>query len=153
MRAAVGSVDHVRQVLLTPKWLIGHAVVVALAVVFCRLGWWQWSRYRITHGDLQNLSYALQWPVFAAFGVAMWVRILRDAVRPAEPLRRASRPKLLPPDLDPARVTAAEPGGPGGPAGRPEAAEPAAPDEPDDSHAAYNRYLASLYERDRQEQS
>jgi hypothetical protein len=143
---------RVRQVLLTPKWLIGHAVVVALAVVFCRLGWWQWSRYRITHGDLQNLSYALQWPVFAAFGVAMWVRILRDAVRPAEPQRRASRPRLLPADIGATPGTAAATG-PNGPAGPPGPAGPAASDEPDDAHAAYNRYLASLYERDRQEQS
>jgi hypothetical protein len=140
----------VRRLLLAPKWVFGHVVVLVLAVVFCRLGWWQYSRFRITHGDLQNLSYAVQWPVFAAFGVAMWVRILRDAVRPPELQRRASRPKLLPAE---SAAPAPAAGGAGTPGGTVGPAAPAEDDEPDDAHAAYNRYLASLYERDRQEQS
>ena len=135
-----------RRVLLTPKWLIGHAVVVVLAVTFCRLGWWQFSRYRANHGDLQNLSYAVQWPVFAAFGVVMWGRILRDAVRPPEQQRRAAGPRLRP-----AQPAVLAPAPADAPASQP--VDPADQAEPDDEHAAYNRYLASLYERDRQEQS
>jgi hypothetical protein len=131
----------VRRVLLSPKWLVGHALVIALAVAFCRLGWWQWGRFRQTHGNLQFLSYALQWPLFAAFGVAMWVRIARDSLRPPDPAGRvgaaqARRPSRPPPAPVP------------GPAAGPAADE----DEPDDELAAYNRYLASLYDRDRQEQ-
>ncbi|HVQ90515.1 MAG TPA: hypothetical protein VMU51_05715 [Mycobacteriales bacterium] len=129
-----------RRVLLTPRWLFGHAAVVVLAIVFCRLGWWQFSRYRVSHGDLQNLSYAVQWPVFAAFGVAMWGRILRDAVRPPQRQRHATGPRLRAAEPAPTPVPALP-------------ALPADPAEPDDAHAAYNRYLASLYERDRQEQS
>jgi DNA-binding transcriptional regulator of glucitol operon len=132
----------VRRVLLAPRWVLGHVVVLVLAVVFCRLGWWQYSRFRITHGDLQNLSYAVQWPVFAAFGIAMWVRILRDAVRPPELQRRATGPKLLPAEPDATPQPEPTPGPP-----------VVEDDEPDDAHAAYNRYLASLYERDRQEQT
>jgi DNA-binding transcriptional regulator of glucitol operon len=130
----------VRRVLLAPKWLVGHVLVLVVAVAFCRLGWWQWGRYRQTQGGLQYLSYAVQWPVFAAFGVAMWARIVRDSLRP--PAAAPQPPHRAGPRLRPAAgPTVANPALPG-------AAQP----EPDDELAAYNRYLASLYERDRQEQ-
>jgi hypothetical protein len=130
----------VRRVLLTPKWLLGHVLVLAVAVAFCRLGWWQWGRYRQTHGSLQYLSYAVQWPVFAAFGVALWARIVRDSLRPPAatgPPARRRRPRPAP----------------ALPAGAIQV-QPRHDDQPghDDKLAAYNRYLASLYERDRQEQ-
>jgi hypothetical protein len=129
----------VRRVLLTPKWLFGHVLVLVVAVAFCRLGWWQWSRYRQTHGNLQYLSYALQWPLFAGFGVALWARVVRDSLRPPDRPRR------------PRPATARRPGPPRRPV-VPPAPAPAGPPGADDELAAYNRYLASLYERDRQEQ-
>ena len=110
--------------LLAPKWLLGHAVVVLLAVLFLRLGLWQWHRAVATR-SAQSLGYSLQWPLFAAFGVVVWVRICRDVVRP--PTR--STPAR------PARRLAPEPA-------------PAVPvtDEEDPELAAYNRYLARLHE-------
>jgi DNA-binding transcriptional regulator of glucitol operon len=110
--------------LLAPKWLLGHVAVVVLAVVFLRLGLWQWHRAVATH-SAQSLGYSLQWPLFAAFGIAVWVRICRDVVRPpvdTKPTRPARRP-------------APEPA-------------PAVPvtDEEDPELAAYNRYLARLNE-------
>lgn len=61
---------------LAPKWLIGHIVVAAVAVAFLRLGWWQWEHARA--GNSISYGYALQWPLFAAFGVVFWLRLLRD---------------------------------------------------------------------------
>ena len=111
--------------LLAPKWLAWHALTVLVAVVFFRLGLWQWHRAVATRSP-QNMGYALQWPVFALFAIGIWWRVARDAVRPpadAEPRRRKPRPI-------------------------PEPAAAAAPvtDEEDPELAAYNRYLASLNE-------
>jgi DNA-binding transcriptional regulator of glucitol operon len=110
--------------LLAPKWLAWHALTVAVAVVFVRLGLWQWHR-AVQTGSPQNMGYALQWPVFALFAVGVWWRVCRDAVRP-------------PADATPAK-----------PARRPAPAPaPAVPvtDEEDPELAAYNRYLARLNE-------
>lgn len=43
---------------------------MALAAAAClALGYWQWGRYVSMAGTYQNLGYALQWPLFAAFCV------------------------------------------------------------------------------------
>jgi len=112
--------------LLTPRWLAWHALVLAVAVLFVRLGLWQWHRAAVTHSP-QNLGYALQWPAFAVFAVVLWLRTVRDAVRPPAagtrrnpPSRTARRPTSQVPV--PAPVT----------------------DEEDPELAAYNRYLARL---------
>lgn len=110
--------------LLAPRWLLGHVAVVVLAVLFLRLGLWQWHRAVATR-SAQSLGYSLQWPLFAAFGVAVWVRICRDVVRPpaqSTPAKPARRPAPEPAPADP--VT----------------------DEEDPELAAYNRYLAQLQE-------
>lgn len=114
--------------LLTPKWLAWHALVLVVAVVFVRLGLWQWHRAVATRSP-QNMGYALQWPAFALFGVAMWWRTVRDALRPPADARPRSRP---------ARRPVPEPA-------------PAVPvtDEEDPELAAYNRYLARLNEQPR----
>ena len=123
--------------LLAPRWLAWHALTLTVAVVFFRLGWWQW-RQAVQTGSPQNMGYALQWPAFALFAVAVWWRVVRDAVRPsdgAEP-RRPARRSARPPR--PARRPAPEPA-------------PAVPvtDEEDPELAAYNRYLAELNEGSR----
>ena len=63
---------------LAPKWLLGHVVVAAIAVAFLRLGWWQWEHARA--GNSISYGYALQWPLFAAFGVVFWIRLVRDRI-------------------------------------------------------------------------
>jgi len=110
--------------LLTPKWLVGHALVLVLLLVFGRLGLWQWHR-AVATGSPQNMGYALQWPLFGLFGLAVWVRACRDAVRPpADATPRTRKPSRRPAP----------------------AAAPAVPvtDEEDPELAAYNRYLARL---------
>ncbi|MGA9869573.1 MAG: transcriptional regulator [Rhodococcus sp. (in: high G+C Gram-positive bacteria)] len=45
------------------------ALVVVSAVACMALGWWQWERFESVGGNGQNLGYAFQWPLFAAFVV------------------------------------------------------------------------------------
>ncbi|CAA9244568.1 MAG: hypothetical protein AVDCRST_MAG41-1625 [uncultured Corynebacteriales bacterium] len=118
--------ENVRR-LLHPKWLIWHVVVLVLFVTFLRLGVWQWQSAVRTRSP-QNMGYALQWPFFALFGVAVWIRICRDAVRPPKEFRpRPGRPARRPPP-------------------EPAAAPAPVTDEEDPELAAYNRYLAKLDE-------
>ena len=113
--------------LLAPRWLVWHALAIVVTVVFVRLGLWQWDR-AVATGSPQNMGYALQWPAFALFVVAVWWRVSRDAVRP--PREGRSR--------RPVRRPAPEP-------------VPTVPviDEEDPELAAYNRYLGELNERSR----
>ena len=119
--------------LWTPGWLVRHAVAVACVVGFLALGWWQVRR--AAEGNVLSYAYAVEWPVFAAFVVFMWVkevRALRREVRGEPPPVRAPRPGV---DGEPTRppVVVARP------------ARRAAPDEPEESTlAAYNHYLAWL---------
>ncbi|MFL6130574.1 MAG: hypothetical protein ACJ73E_16125 [Mycobacteriales bacterium] len=118
--------------LLAPRWLAWHALTVVVAVVFVRLGLWQWHR-AVATGSPQNMGYALQWPAFALFAVAVWWRVSRDAIHPPE---RAGADQAKP--TKPARRPAPEPA-------------PAVPvtDEEDPELAAYNRWLAQLDETGR----
>ncbi|MCG5466623.1 hypothetical protein MED01_005662 [Micromonospora sp. MED01] len=47
-----------------------------IAAVCLRLGWWQWEH--ALRGDGRSLGYALQWPLFAAFGVFFWTRVVHE---------------------------------------------------------------------------
>ena len=52
--------------------------MVFLAVLVClRLGWWQWDRTHEASGTIQNLGYAILWPVFGGAFIYMWVRFLQ----------------------------------------------------------------------------
>lgn len=102
---------------LTPGWLGLHLIAVVLIGVFLLAGWWQLARAR--DGNLQSWAYVIEWPLFAAFVVAMWIRMIRDE------LRGDDRP-----DEEDAR-----------PAQR---AAPSYDDEDDEELAAYNRRLARL---------
>ncbi|MDY3127324.1 MAG: hypothetical protein SOW59_04235 [Corynebacterium sp.] len=45
-----------------------HILLIALSVIaFFGLALWQWTRFQSGSGSFQNLGYALQWPLFAAF--------------------------------------------------------------------------------------
>lgn len=49
----------------------GHIVFLLAAVIITLLlAWWQWTRFRSGSGTLQNLGYALQWPIFG--GALVW---------------------------------------------------------------------------------
>ncbi len=70
---------------LRPGWVVGHLLVVVAVLVCLRLGWWQWDRTHEKNGTIQNLGYAILWPVFAAAFVYMWFRFLQlEVVKDAE---------------------------------------------------------------------
>jgi hypothetical protein len=117
--------------LLTPAWLLRHALAAAVVSAFLALGWWQVSR--AASGNALSWAYAIEWPVFAAFVAFIWVREVRHALRSG-----AARPH---PDPAPP-VDAAAPG-----IRRPvlrQRAKPAYDEAGDADLAAYNRYLAWL---------
>lgn len=103
---------------LTPNWLGLHLIAVLLIGVFLLAGWWQFDRAR--GGNLQSWAYVIEWPLFAVFVGAMWVRMVRDELRG-------------PVDEESAR-----------PGARATAPVYAYEDEDDEELAAYNRRLARL---------
>lgn len=113
------------RMLVTPKWLFGHVVVAFLFLACLWLGRWQLLRFEAATGGPQNLAYAVQWPVFAVFGLWFWSRVLRDALGQRErPVRRRVEQEDAAQDVH--AVIVAD-----------EAADP--------TLAAYNRYLGSLH--------
>lgn len=121
--------------------LIVLAVVAALGCL--ALGWWQWTRFESAGGTGQNLGYALQWPLFAAFVVYAYRRFVQledeHTDEGPDPVARAKRaeakPTEIPPDLLPPRPMAR------------------ARDALDEQMTEYNRYLAELNARDRTDRS
>jgi DNA-binding transcriptional regulator of glucitol operon len=145
-----GTLETVRRFLLSPRWLLGHVLVIAAAVAFLWLGRWQWDRAHAADGGAQNVGYALQWPLFALFVIFGWWRVLRlEAGKLAGgKLVAGSAPELAAaPDtpaapVDPSRrrtvVRRYQP--------------PAVDEDADPELAAYNRHLAELHEQDQRRQ-
>jgi DNA-binding transcriptional regulator of glucitol operon len=69
--------------LLRPKWLLLHAITLAVCAAMIWLGHWQWRAAIRHHGDLRNYAYALQWWAFVGFTLLMWLRVVSDHLRPA----------------------------------------------------------------------
>lgn len=133
--------------LLTPRWLLLHALFIVATIATGFLAVWQWDRAHEAGGSFQNLGYALQWPLFGAFTIFLWIKLIRmdfaqrrgedepdsgsevvaQENQPApvseEPERRRTRP-LVPPPAPPVDA------------------------EEDPELAEYNRYLAGLNESD-----
>lgn len=123
-----------RRLLTSPRWWLLHLVTVVMIVAFVLLGRWQWHRFHATD-SLQYLSYAVQWPLFAAFVVFFHWRIVRTALHPpTEAERRSAAPTRR---REPAPMPV--------PAGTDD-------EEPDEALTEYNRYLACLDAQDRAEQ-
>lgn len=75
--------------LRTRRWIGGLLFALAFAAVCSYLGRWQWDESQAPHGDLQNLAYAFNWWIFAAVGLGIWAKALRDeARRLADPAAR-----------------------------------------------------------------
>ena len=98
------------------------------------LGWWQWTRFQSVSGTYQNLGYALQWPMFAAFCVYAYRKFVRYEER--RPSRgRAATVTEIPAGLLPERPKPA----------------PQPPDDP--ALREYNAYLAELAKDDADKQN
>lgn len=73
------------------------------------LGWWQWERFEAVGGNGQNLGYALQWPLFAAFVIYAYrkfVKLEDEAESPDAPESEAENVlREIPADLLPARTS------------------------------------------------
>jgi DNA-binding transcriptional regulator of glucitol operon len=83
--------------LLSPPWLVRHAATLTLVAAFLALGWWQLGRARA--GNTLSYAYAVQWPLFAAFVVGVWVREVRAAlglITPAAAPEERVRPVVVP---------------------------------------------------------
>jgi DNA-binding transcriptional regulator of glucitol operon len=109
---------------------VGLVLGVIVAAAGClALGWWQWTRFESTSGSFQNLGYALQWPMFAAFCVYAYRKFIRLESAP----EHAGEPDVvteIPAGLLPER--------------------PSAPREAQDTTMReYNAYLAALADNDR----
>jgi DNA-binding transcriptional regulator of glucitol operon len=65
--------------ILQPRWIPWHVLCVVVAIVFIRLGWWQWeAAHRQQELDLQNGAYAVQWVVFTGFVGWFWYKVMAD---------------------------------------------------------------------------
>jgi hypothetical protein len=113
---------------VTPAWLLRHALLLVAVAACLALGWWQWRRAQ--GGNSLSYAYAVEWPVFAAFAVGVWVRELRLELR-------ADRPTPVTPakPVDPLLTTVPPPGRPPPRVGADEG-----------ELGAYNEYLAWLAE-------
>ncbi|MCV7317571.1 hypothetical protein H7J77_18755 [Mycolicibacillus parakoreensis] len=111
------------------------ALVLLVTAATCgclALGWWQWTRFESAAGTVQNLGYALQWPLFAGFCVYAYRKFVRyEEVPPELPADRA--PTEIPAGLLPERPAAGAPPG----------------DAEDPQLRQYNAYLAELARADR----
>ncbi len=84
------------------------ALVIVAAAGCLALGWWQWNRWESGSGSFQNLGYALQWPLFAAFCVYAYRKFIQLEEQPTDQPDQAT-PNQLPEGLLPERPAAAAP--------------------------------------------
>lgn len=85
--------------LLKPRWLLRHLLLVGSLALCFVAGRWQYHRAVARHSVL-NWSYTIEWTLFGAFAVLCWGWFLRDELRgdnaPEPPPLEASRPATRP---------------------------------------------------------
>jgi hypothetical protein len=69
--------------LWSPRWVVRHAAMVVLVAAFLALGWWQIGRAQ--GGNALSYGYAVEWPLFALFVIAVWAREVRAELHPDRP--------------------------------------------------------------------
>jgi DNA-binding transcriptional regulator of glucitol operon len=143
------TLDGVRQLILSPRWVLWHLLTLGAMATCLWLAAWQWQRAGSAMGSALNIGYGLQWPMFAVFFAFMWWRFLRMEIVQLKsagrdgPRQGERRPEESAPEPEPMRAPLHGPN-PFGP--RPADARPAPIDE-DSALAAYNRMLAELAAR------
>lgn len=113
------------------------ALIALVTVAACgclALGWWQWQRFESVSGTGQNLGYAMQWPLFAAFCVYSYRKFVRYEEEPPE-LHKPDTVTEIPASLLPERPKAA------------------ASDDIDQATRDYNAYLAALAKNENDKQN
>jgi DNA-binding transcriptional regulator of glucitol operon len=78
------------------------ALVFVAAAGCLALAWWQWTRYESVSGTFQNLGYAMQWPMFAAFCFYGYFKFVRYEEAPP-PTASQRGPTEIPDGLLPER--------------------------------------------------
>jgi DNA-binding transcriptional regulator of glucitol operon len=145
-----GYPGGVRQLVLSPRWIVWHLLTLGAMVTCGWLAAWQWERAGSAMGSAMNIGYGLQWPVFAVFFGVMWWRLLRmelREVRAAQAPATTTVPAAAAPDRPPGTAAPDRPAAAPSPfTPRPRTA-PAVTDDEDPELAAYNRMLARLAER------
>lgn len=132
--------------------------VIVVVVACLLLGRWQWGVSQHTH-SLQNMAYALQWPMFAVFFAVMWWRMLRlecrkldgefdDELDEEGPSSDAAEPTGARVATSVTKPVAQGVPAQGVSARREPVREQAQESEEDAQLAAYNRMLAELAARD-----
>jgi DNA-binding transcriptional regulator of glucitol operon len=155
----------VRQLVLSPRWMLWHVLTLGAMATCGWLAAWQWHRAGSAMGSALNVGYGLQWPVFAVFFGVMWWRMLRmeaaklregeadvaaDAPAPAgggtAPIEAGQARSAGPRSVEPRRPAASDGPSPFGP--RPASVLPRVSAEDDPELAEYNQMLAQLAARD-----
>lgn len=143
-----------RRLLFSPSWVLRHLLAIFLIGLFIRLGWWQLVKGNSDRGTLQNLFYGLEWPIFAATVAFFWWKMVREELRPSGGPAPLTEPGTIAPTAAvPPGLAGGAAGGSGGGATATATAgtretdiDIDSDDDEDRELAAYNRYLASLYE-------
>jgi hypothetical protein len=71
--------DQIRRpllILLRPRWLAFHAVLVASVAGMLWLGLWQ--LHRAESGNELSWAYTFEWPLFAIFAVYFWGKSVHE---------------------------------------------------------------------------
>ncbi len=108
-------------------------LVIVAACGCLALGYWQWERFESSSGTGQNLGYAFQWPLFAAFVVFAYRRFVQLEDTVDEPVESTVITEI-PTDLLPQRPTARAT----------RVSDDTADDEETRQLREYNSYLAEL---------
>ena len=113
-----GGVPLLRLV-VAPRWLLRHALLIVAVGACYGFGRWQLGRALSRHSVL-NWSYTVEWTLFGLFAILAWGWVLRDEARGGPPPEPAAPARVYQPVAQP--VT----------------------DDEDPELAAYNRMLAEL---------
>lgn len=112
------------RLLVSPRWLVRHVLLVAALWACYGFGNWQYGRAVARHSIL-NWSYTVEWTLFGLFSLLCWGWFLRDELRGGPVVVADDQPvRVYQPTAQP--VT----------------------DEEDPELAAYNRMLAQLNTKD-----